>query len=235
MPNAEAVVEFTSPEDRETASLVKQELDKTVGEIQAQEKGLETNFVKLGTVIEEIREKKLWLFWDHRSFNNFLETGAPKIGKGRSRLYACAGICKQLLPYLAPEDLSEIGITKASAIAAAVKNSGGKRPSDKLLVEAQKSETTLDQLNNLLAEDYGARSFEEEGDWFSLSGIFMSEDEEAVFMRGVRCACKTDPALSFMVDKWQDASAPQRKEVLFRWIMEFLGTYEPETEKGLLD
>jgi hypothetical protein len=232
--DTEALVEATSPEDRETASQVKQELDKTVSEIQAQEKGLETNFVKLGTVIEEIREKKLWLFWDHRSFNDFLETVAPKIGKGRSRLYACAGICKQLLPYLAPEELSDIGITKASAIAAAVKSSG-KAPSDKLLVEAQKPETTLDQLNNLIAGDFGARSYDEEGDWFALSGIFMSEEEKAVFTRGIRCACKTDPPLSFMIDKWQDASAPQRKEVLFRWIMEFLGTYEPETEKGLFE
>ena len=226
------VVQNWTEEELKIGKETREELEQVVCEIHSQEKKLETNFVVLGTLIEEIREKKLWLMWDHRSFNSFLETIAPRIGKGRSRLYACAGIAKQLLPYIAPDDLEDIGITKASAIAAAVKNAGGKKPSDKLITEAQKPETTLEQLNDLLVEDYGIKDQGEVGTWYSLAGIFLSPEEKEEFLRAVRVACKVDPVLDHIIDDWQDASAPQRKEVLFRWLREFLAEYESQVEKG---
>lgn len=220
-----------TPQDREAASQTKQELDRVLDEIQSQEKKLETDFVKLGTMIDEVREKKFWLLWDYKSFNAFLEAIAPKVGKGRSRLYACAGICRELLPYLPPEELSDIGISKASAIASAVKKSG-KKPSDELLKAAKNPATTLDQMQGMIADSFGLREDMEYGTWFALSGIFLSDEEREELMRGIRCACKVDPAMNHVIDKWQDASAGERKEVIFRWVREFLGTWEAETEKG---
>lgn len=213
-------------EQKQEAAQIKKELSTVLDEIHSQEQKLETNFVKVGAMLEAVREKKFWLLpeWGtFKSYNAFLESIAPKVGKGRTRLYACAGIAKQLLPYIPPEELTDIGISKASALASAVKRSG-KKPSDDLLTAAKNPNTTLQQVQELIADDYGARDEGEKGVWFSLVGVFFSPEEKEEFERAVGAACQADPPLQYHV-KWEDATAGQRKEILWRWIATFLAEH----------
>ncbi len=227
MTETKQEIQQWTPQDKQEAAKIKLELDRVLDSIKINEQQLDADFVKVGTLLEETREHKFWLLWgNHKSFNSFLESIAPMVGKGRTRLYACAGIAKQLLPYLPPEDLTNIGISKASALASAVKKSG-KKPSDELLTAAKDPNTTLQQVQELIADDYGARDLGEQGTWYSLAGVFFSAGEKEEFERAVSVACKTDPALPNVID-WHDATAGSRKEVLQRFIREFLGTYEAE-------
>jgi hypothetical protein len=46
-------------------------------------------------------------------------------------------------------------------------------------------------------------------------------------------ACKIDPPLSYVIEDWGDATASQKKEVLWRMTSTFLAEYEPQVEKGI--
>jgi len=226
----EQIVQNWTTEQKKEAATVKLELDRVLDSIKINEQQLDADFVKVGTLLEEARENKFWLLWgNHKSFNSFLESIAPMVGKGRTRLYACAGIAKQLLPYIPPEDLTNIGISKASALASAVKKSG-KKPSDELLTAAKDPNTTLQQVQELIADNYGARDEGEKGIWMSLAGVFFSNGEREEFYRAVSVACRVDPPLQIVVTDWNETAAPTRKEILTRWIREFLATYEPEVK-----
>ena len=60
-----------------------------------------------------------------------------------------------------------------------------------------------------------------------LSGVFFNDDELEEFNRAIRVACLTDPLISPPLDKWNDNKAAHiRKDILTRWVREYLATYE---------
>lgn len=214
-------------EEKEAAAQTNKELNSLLDDIQSREKELDSDFVKLGTLVNEVQGKKYWLLYgDYRSFNAWLKSIEPKVNKGRSRIYASLGIAKQLLPYIAPKELENMGISKASALATAVKKSG-KPPADELLNAIKDKKTTLEQTHELIADNYGARDEFEMGIWYNLHGVYMSLEEKEEFERCVAVACKSDPPLPYLIS-WQDATAPQRKEILWRLVATFLADQEAE-------
>ena len=228
------IVEKAPPSaaDKLAAAQLKSELDAVLNEIETQEHKLDSNFVKVGALLEKVREEKTWLFWGHRSYGTFVESIAGKVGKGRTRLYNCSRVARELLPYIQPEELTEIGIGKSSALASAVKQSGGKKPTDELIKAAKNPNTTIQKMQEMIADVYGAREELEKGTWFNLAGIFFAPDEKAEFLRCVELACKVDPPFSYVVKDWQEATAPQRKEIIWRLVAEFLSTHETDEVFG---
>ena len=219
-------------EQKEDAERTKSELNTLLGEIEIHEKKLETGFTKLGELINTIQENKFWLLYgDFRSFDGWLKSIESRVKKGRTSLYMALKVAKQLLPYIPPEDLETIGITKASALANAVKKSG-KAPDDLLIDAAKDAKVTTDQMQELIADSYGAREEFEKGVWLSLSGVYFNDEERSEFYRAVKVACATDPPLPYMIENWSDATASQRKEILFRWCAEYLSQYEALAETG---
>jgi hypothetical protein len=215
-----------TPEQKSEAAQLKENLDIVLNEIQSSQKKLDSDFVKLGTMLAEVQTKKYWLEYGFKSYNKFIESVEGKVDKGRSRLYACAAIATQLLPVMSEEELSQVGISKASALASQVKKTG-KAPSDDLLSKAKDSKVSVEQFKEELGNHFGGRDEFEKGVYFDLGGVFFSPEERAEFERGVETACKADPPLEYLVN-WHDAAAPQKKEILWRWVATFLADQEAE-------
>ena len=226
------VVQNWTDDQKLEAQTIQHRLEVTLDEIQERQDGLEKNFAQLGTDLLKVQQQKFWiLYGEYRSYNAWLKSVEPRIRKGRSQLYAVKTIAETLLPYAGEEDLVEMGVSKASALASAVKKSG-KPPSDKLLNEAKDDKVTVEKLGELIAESYGARDEGEKGTWYSLGGVFYNPEEKAEFLRAVAVACKIDPVLPYVIEKWEDATAPQKKEILWRMSSTLLAEYESQVEKG---
>lgn len=220
-----AQVERSADEKKEISQLkvnLYEELknEKTHGE------ALETCRVKLGMLLNDVQDKKVWGDWGFKSYGDFLESIAPMVHKGRTSLYNYADVSRQLLPYISPEELPEVGITKARALASAVKKNSGKRPSDTLLNAAKSPAISVGEMISLIQDNYGARDEGEKGTWMELSGVFFNDEEKDEFYRAVETACKTDPPLKFIIKDWNEAAAPSRKEILWRWVASYLAENE---------
>ena len=232
----EALVEVQNWTDVEKAegAAIKQRLDTTLDEIQQSQDVLEKNFAQLGNDLLKIQRKKYWiLYGNFRSYNDWQASIEPRVRKGRSQLYSIKTIAEKLLPFTEEADIVEMGVSKASALAAAIKQSGGKAPPDKLLNEAKDPDITVEKLGQLIADNYGLRDELEIGIWYALGGLFFSPEEKAEWLRALKVACKIDPPLSYVIEDWGDATASQKKEVLWRMTSTFLAEYEPQVEKGI--
>ena len=219
-------VERTAEEKKEIAEL-KVKLYEELSNEKKYGDFLESTQIKIGIFLDTVKNKKVWQDWGYKSWDSFLQSIAPMVHKGRTSLYNYADVAKQLLPYIPPEELPEVGITKARALSSAVKKAGGKRPSDTLLNAAKSPAISLEDMHALIEDNFGARDETEKGIWYSLGGVFFSPEEKTEFENTIRVACHTDPALPYNVD-WPDASAPQKKELLWRLCAEYLSAHGTE-------
>lgn len=217
-----AQVERSADEQKEITQL-KKNLYEELNNEKVHGDALETCRVRIGIFLNDVQDKKIWEDWGFKSYGSFLDSIAPMVHKGRTSLYNYASTAKELLPYISPEELPEVGITKGRALASAVKKAG-KRPSDTLLNAAKSPAISVDEMHQLIADNYGARDETEKGVWYNLGGVFFSPEEKQEFEDTVRAACHTDPPLSYSVD-WPDASAPQKKEILWRLSAEYLSAH----------
>jgi hypothetical protein len=214
----------------QSANKIQVELMKLLTDIDSQEAKLDHDFVRLGVMLDDVRSGKLWQSWGYDGYDSFIKSLAEKCQKtGRTKLYNCARIAEQLLEVADAADVIDIGITKAGKLASAIKNAGGKKPSDALLQQAKKS--PVKDFDAHIAAEYEFTSESEKGDWFNLSGICLTKEEREEFMRAVRVACQDDPPIQIL-DRWDDNQAAHlRREVLWRWYTSYLAEKEPEVAK----
>jgi hypothetical protein len=221
-------IENWTPEQKEDAQKTKDCVEKLVIDIKNQQESLETNFARLGNELLRVRSNKYWIMWNFNRFNDYLENVASSVYKGRTQLYATISIAERLLPISSEQDVVDMGISKASALANAIKKADGKKPSEALLASAKDSKITIPQFAAQIAEEYEFKSDFDKGLWFDLSGVFLSADEREEFYRAVRAACLTDPPISPILENWSDNKAAHlRKDILQRWIMSFLSEHGP--------
>jgi hypothetical protein len=217
----------------QSANKIQVELMKLLTDIDSQEAKLDHAFVKLGVMLDNVRADKLWEPLGYDGYNAFIKVLAEKFpNAGRTKLYACARIADTLLDHAKAEDIESMGMSKASKLASAIKKSDGKKPSDSLLQKAKDSKVTVQELDRQIADEYQFKIEFENGSWVDLSGVYMNPEEKEEFNRGVRVACLVDPPVNPVLENWQDNSSSHlRKDVLFRWVREFLATYEPEVNR----
>lgn len=218
-----AQVERSADEKKEISQLkvnLYEELknEKTHGE------ALETCRIKLGMLLNDVQDKKVWGDWGFKSYGDFLESIAPMVHKGRTSLYNYADVSRQLLPYISPEELPEVGITKARALASAVKKNSGKRPSDTLLNAAKSPAISVEEMHQLIADNYGARDETEKGIWLELGGFFLTDEEKTEFNDVVSAVIHTDPVLPYNAP-WKDLTVGQKKEVFWRLGAEYISAH----------
>ena len=116
----EALVEVQNWTEQQKleADVIQHRLEVTLDEIQVAQDGLEKNFAQLGSDLLKVQQSKFWiLYGDFKSYNKWQESIESRVRKGRSQLYAVKTIAEALLPYTGEEDLVEMGVSKASALA----------------------------------------------------------------------------------------------------------------------
>jgi hypothetical protein len=222
------VVENVIEQDSQKANRLQVELTKLLTDIDQQSAQLDKDFVRLGVMLQDVRENKLWEPLGYGGYNAFIKSLAEKFQHaGRTKLYATAQIAEQLLDVAAPQDVIDMGMSKASKLASAMKKADGKKPTDELLAKAKNPKVTIQEFDKQIAGEYEFRNEFETGAWVDLAGCYMSAEEKAEWERAIKTACLDDPPLP-MLDKWSDNSASHiRKEILWRWTASYLADKEP--------
>jgi hypothetical protein len=198
--------ELIVEQDSQKANRLQVELMKLLTDIDSQEAKLDKDFVRLGVMLQDVKTNKLWEPLGHAGYNAFIKSLAEKFQyAGRTKLYASANIAEQLLDIAAPQDVVEMGMSKASKLASARKKADGKKPTDELLQKARDPQVTVQEFDKQIAGEYEFKNEFETGAWVDLAGCYMTAEEKAEFERAIRTACLDDPPLP-MHDKWNDNS-----------------------------
>ena len=219
-------------QDSQKANRLQVELTKLLTDIDQQSAQIDRDFVKLGVLLTDVRESKTWEQLGYSGYNSFIKSLSEKFqSASRTKLYATAQIAEQLLDVATPQDIEQMGMSKASKLASAIKKADGKKPTDELLAKAKDSKVTVAELDKQIAGEYEFRNEFETGVWIDLSGCYMTAEEKAEWERAIKTACLDDPPLP-MLDKWNDNSASHiRKEILWRWTASYLAEKEPDVLK----
>ncbi len=154
------------------------------------------------------------------SFPSYLKARVePFANLKTTQLYAYRGVAEHLAPYVSASQIEAMGITNASVLSRAVRDTQRVPPTE--LVE-QGSLLPCAEFEQRVAEHFRITDNElPAGKWRTLPGFFASHDEWAEISRAFDLARRTDPPVSM-----EGSEGSQFKEVMLRLAREFIGTHE---------
>lgn len=210
----------------EKAELASARLNRLLETVKAQRSTLNSNYVKIGQLLSEIRQDKLWIDLGFKSFGAYLKTIEEKLDLSRNHLYLYMGTSEDLLELVGEKNLIEMGIVKAANLRKAVKQSG-KAPSDELIQKAIDPATKGADFDNAIATEYNFDSKHEDSSWYSMGGFFATDEERDELDRAIKAAIFTDPVIA------KDVSDQMKtKLVILKWARDFLSAHEHEVEQA---
>ena len=219
MDSLQGLIESFSPEEKKEAEDIETKIQAVTHTILSEKNSLDSNFVRLSQLIDEVRAKKYWLLGNYKTFGDYLTDCEKKYGIKHSQLYVGMKVARNLLPTVAEKDLVEIGITKAGVLSKYVEQSGNSQIPEDLFTLAMSDAKTeeLDaavniKLNNVVQS--------EKGKWLALGGFYATEDEQAEMSDALQLAKSIDPIIPNNIPDWQ-----QNKEAHLRLAREFIGSY----------
>lgn len=211
------------PDDLALAGSTLAQIDELVSKLAFAEQKLEHGYAQLGFLLSEVSEKNYWR-GQYKSFGEYIAQLGDKFSLGRTQLYSYLGTVRDLKDHLSEQELTQIGIGKATELRRAVKSMGGLSPSPELIKEAIKSTVSVKDLRKLLfdAKQVGEQ---QDGIWLDLdmSG-YVTEDQKLLILSAFKAADRTDP----VIQTTMKASA-RNIERMTRFAMEFLNAH-PEEE-----
>ena len=210
-------IELTK-EDQLEAQKISQEIDGVSFTLRENYYAGEQNWVKLGSLISKVRQKKYWHSYGFTSFGSYVASLEPKVWRKRSQVYLCVGVIEKLENQIPLADLEKMGISKAYELKKYATESGKIVPED-LIKTALDPETDLTELKATVA-DALHKSPDEKGTWFDFGGFYVTPDEKQQIEDIVELAKSVDPAIPHNIPEHVI-----RKEVFMRLIMEFQATY----------
>lgn len=232
-------VQFITPAEKKAAEETDNEIEVLVDKVKEQSVGLETNFVRLGVMLEKVRNQKYWLYfkrkepdyddagnevWTYRAFGDYIKVIEQKVGRARSQLYSYIGVSEKLLPIVGEKNLAKIGITKALTLKAA-SDVSGQEPSAALIKKALDPKVTAVALKEAAFKEQSIHDDGPAKEWLDVGGFMCIPDEKKEILEAFKLACDIDPVIPV------ETSKPQKvKEILLRLSREFIGTYAHEME-----
>jgi hypothetical protein len=224
-PEVLPAIEFTAIELQE-ATWTSDAVSKLLAQINSGETLLRTSLAQLGTVLLKVRTKKYWHAWGFPSFGAYIDSIKNQVGKGRTQLYQTIGVADKLLPFVTPDELANIGISKAILLKQSVEKTG-KTPSDEILDQAQDPKVDAAELKALLFKNSNGSPENGQETYFDLGGFYTTKEEKEEILRTFDVATKTDPVISNEIPEWA-----RRKEIIQRLCMNYLAEYEALVAKG---
>lgn len=215
------LAEILPPENAELVSpseSARLAVDRLLDDIRDNELGLAANYARLGSVLFEIRRQRYYEGWGFLSFGSYIANLADRVRKERSQLYAYIGVAEKLLPYIAEQQLVQIGISKAEQLKKFVQQSG-LRPPPRLIEKALEETTTIKEMR---AEVYRELRQEPDpqGKFFDFGGCYLDADERKEVNLAFQLACRVDPVIPHDVPEHM-----RKKEIMLRLCREFIGEY----------
>jgi hypothetical protein len=181
-----------------------------------------SGFARLGYLLNIVRQKKYWQDWGHSSFGSYIKEIETRVKRGRSQIYSAISVADRLLPYTDEATLEKIGISKATELAKMIKFTGA-APSDSALRLAENPLIEIEEFKAFLHEENHVQKLDDKGKFFDLKGFYCTPEERQEIEYVFDLAAKIDPPIPQETSEWE-----RRKEIIFRLIREFRGTYEQE-------
>lgn len=179
---------------------------------------------ELGSVLLAVRSSKAWRIRGFETFGDYLRYAEQRFDKGRTALYGYISVAERLLPEVSESTIKEMGITKASALAQFVKQTGRRLP-ESLVEKARDPEITTDEFKNVVMQEMH-QDAPPRGRWRDL-GFFATDEEYAEIEQAIETAKQVDPVIPKNQPLWA-----QLKDALLRMAQEFQGTYADLVARG---
>lgn len=215
----EGVAETFSFEEKAEAARIQKDIEKITRTILSEKQSLDSNFVKLSQLIDEVRRKKYWLLGDFKNFGEYIADCEARYGLKHSQLYVGMKVTRNLLPSVPEQDLVDMGISKAGVLSKYVEQSGQKSIPKEILDAAKNRKVGRDELDAQVNSKLH-NVVPENGRWRNLGGFFADDGEWKEVEDALDLAGNIDPVVSNAIPNWQ-----QLKEKVLRLAREFLGTY----------
>jgi hypothetical protein len=188
------------------------------------ELALATGYVALGAALLAVKENKYWVALEFKNFGEYIASIKDKIQVGRTQLYLYIATVEKLLPSITEKELYNIGITKALELKRVVSMTG-QQPPQELIDLALDPKTTQLALKGEVYKHLHLTP-EDKGIYFDF-GFYVTEEEKAEIERGLDVAARIDPPVG---NDWEENA--RKKEIMFRFVREFLATYEAQVAEG---
>ena len=183
------------------------------------EDGLERGYAHLGMMLWEVSEMQYWRVY-HETFRKYLESVAVKAKRTPGQMQQYFLTVRDLSDTFNSSQLESIGITKAMRLRQA-KDYAIVLPAE-VVKAALDPAVTSKELKKVIST--ALKMPEEEGDWMDLDFAFYVTPEERATIEDAMCAAEhCDP-----VTKKTIAESMQKKDVVLKWCMEFLGSHSRE-------
>lgn len=193
-------------------------VDLLISELLTAEARLENDYAKLGLLLLDVHKNLYWKYVGFTSFGEYMRDLSDKYKRGRSQLYQYFSTVRILEPYVSTDQLSDMGIAKATELSKSVKRNGFP-PTPEVIEQAVNSEVTAASLRKILFEADNIIDVKD-GTWLDQQGFYVTDDERLVISSADEAALRADPAVPVDAPDWV-----KRKEARLRQAMEFLGSH----------
>jgi hypothetical protein len=216
--------EVTEEEMAQEALGLVEELATKLG---AAEGLLEAGYAQFAQALLDVQKNRYWQN-EFESWGAYFAHVCEKFKLGSRQLYHKVATVKELDGVVDLSALTEMGITKASVLAKTVRGFG--TLPEGIIEQAKNPETTAKELKKAIAEALHQPEIPDD-DWLDLEYAFYVTPEEREEIREAeKIARAIDPPISNSLKDFQ-----QRKEVLIRFVREFLATYAAPEDDNSLD
>ena len=190
---------------------------------------LEAGYAQFAQALLDVQKNRYWET-DFESWGAYFAHVCEKFKLGSRQLYHKVATVKELDGVVQLSDLTDMGITKASVLAAA--HRGGAEISEDMVAQAKDASTTAKLLKKQVAQTLHQPETPDD-DWIDLGfAFYASDDERAELREAEKIARGIDPPISNSLPEHS-----QKREIAIRWCREFLATYaipeDPEDEETL--
>lgn len=206
----------TTQSDRDEAAEAIREAEALADDIRTHDRKMQADFVKLGSVLLRIRNEKHWITAGYKSWGAYIKSIGERIGKGRTQLFLTVSVVENLLPNVAEEDLTDIGITKSAALSQFSKTTG-RLPPEELIEKAKDPAVSADEFR--AAVNTEGRIFpDEKGKWMELA-FYATPDERKEIEEAIEAAKRMEQIPITLPDH------ERLKLGILCMAREFVGTY----------
>ena len=207
--------------ERENAIQTVERLARQLG---AAEAVLEGGYAQLAEALLCVRDNRYWE-GDFESWGAYMAHVSDTYHIGNKQLYHYMSAVKELGGVVDSQDLTEMGISKASVLAEAHRTHGKIPEKTKdgfdFMEIAKDSGTTAKGLRKEIAEVFH-KPEDPSGEWYDLEAAFyVTPEEKQEIQHAFRLARQTDPPISTNLKTFM-----QTKEVILRLCREYIATYE---------
>jgi hypothetical protein len=134
---------------------------------------------QIGILLNEVRDKQYWKEKGFENFDGYVRSLEEQFNRGRTTLYAFAGLAKDLLPEVGEEKLTAMGFEKAKLLRQ-VKKSTGQLPSSEIIDMAADDDVTTNQFRQVLLDNKKLPDAPQDGKYYSLEYFADKQRQETI-------------------------------------------------------